>query len=149
MRIICENGFYKFFPEKIAEVKRFQTKFGVELVECEDYFTFPVLAALPNYSFIGHVYSGVIVGLANYAGKREEVMAANGLTYHIGLKRLILRASFSGFTKLDYVVSNYIFTNTLPQAYFYDNNGLITGFNGFVDVDFMKFKIERFFYPET
>lgn len=148
MRIICENGFYKFFPEKIAEVKRFQTKFGIELVPCEDYFTFPVLAALPKFSFIGHPYSGVILGLANYAGKREEVMAANGLTYHILLRKLILKSTFAGFKKLEYVISNYIFLNTLPQVYYYDDYGLITGFNGFVDVDFMKFKIERFFYAE-
>ena len=145
MRIICETGFYKFFPEKIAQIKRFQTKFGIELVPCEDYFTFPILAALPKFSFIGHPYSGLIVGLANHAGKREEVLAANGLTYSVNLNRLVL-ASTLVFKKIDYSYSNFIFSNTLPQVYNYDDNGLITGFNGFVNVDFMKFNIERFIY---
>jgi len=149
VRIVCETGFYKFFPDTIAEVKRFSTKYGVELVQCEDYFTFPILAALPKFSFIGHPYSGTILGLANHAGKREEVLAANGLTYSVSLNRLILSSSPNlVFKKMDYFYSNYFIMNTLPQAYNYDDNGLITGFNGFVDVDVMKYKIERFFYAD-
>lgn len=146
MRIICEKGFYKFFPQNIGEIARYQKRFGAELVPCEDYFTFPVLAALPNFSFIGQIYSGTILGLANHAGKKEEVMAANGLTYHVQLKRLILSSTFAGFNKMNYSFSNFIIMNTLPQAYFYDDAGLITGFNGFVDLDFGRFKIERFIY---
>jgi len=145
MRIICETGFYKFYPNSIAEVKRFGTKYGIELVECEEYFTFPILAALPKFSFIGHPYSGVILGLANHAGKREEVLHANGLAYSVSLNRLILSSTLV-FKKINYDYSNYIVMNTLPQAYNYDDNGLITGFSGFVDIDVMKYKIERFFY---
>lgn len=147
MRIICETGFYKFFPETIAEVKRLSTKYGIELVQCEDYFTFPILAALPKFSFVGHPYSGTILGLANHAGKREEVLAANGLTYSVSLNRLLLSSTLV-FNKMNYSYSNYIVMNTLPQAYYYDNTGLITGFSGFVDLDFMKYKIERFFYAD-
>jgi len=148
MRIICEKGFYKFFPQEVGDIKRFEAKTGYSLVQSEDYFTFPVLAALPNFSIVGQPYSGLIVGLKNYAGKREEVMAQNGLTYHVKLKRLLLASSFAGFTKMKYDYSNFIVMGELPQAYFYDDSGLITGFSCVLDLKFMRFKIERFFYSE-
>lgn len=148
MRIICQKGFYKFFPQEIGDIKRFEAKTGTALIECEDYFTFPVLAALPNFSILGQIYSGVILGLKTYAGKREEVLAQNGLTYHVKLKRLILASTFAGFTKMKYDYSNFIIMNELPQAYFYDDRGLITGFSGILDLNFMRYKIERFFYAE-
>tara|TARA_R110000851_G_scaffold184676_2_gene334034 strand:- start:891 stop:1334 length:444 start_codon:yes stop_codon:yes gene_type:complete len=144
MRIICRKGFYKFYPQEVGEIRRFQTKYGVVLVESEDYFTFPVLAGLPNYSFVSHPYSGLFLGLVNYAGKKEDVLAQNGYTYYQPTQSLVLKGSF--VKKMDYSFSNFIFMSTLPQAYCYDENGVISGFNGFCDVDFMRFKIERFFY---
>jgi hypothetical protein len=151
MKIICEKGFYKFFPTDIAEVRRFGDKYGVPLVQCDDFFTFEVLAELPNYSIKGQPYSGVILALETWAGKREEVMTANGLTYDQSRKGLTLSSSPSLFTKkMSYDISgNYIVMSNLPQAYFYDNGGLITGFHGWVNVDVMKFNIERFFYAEV
>ena len=144
MKIICKKGFYKFFPQNIGEVMRFQKKYGVALYECDDYFTFKVLSELPNYSFIGHRYSGLTVGLVNYAGKIEEVMEKNNYIYDQGLQGLILKNTF--VKRMNYNINNYIFMSELPQAYCYDTNGIISGFEGFVDVDYMKFKIERFFY---
>lgn len=144
MRIICEKGFYKFFPQNISEIARFQNKSGIILVECEDYFTFPTLAALPNYSFTGQPYSGLFLGLKNYAGKREKVMAENGYTFYLKTQTLILKAAV--FDKAKFFESLFIFSDSLPQAYSYDFKGIITGFYGFVDVDIMKFKIERFIY---
>lgn len=146
MRIICENGFYKFFPDIISELRRFIDKYGVDLVECEDFFTFEVLANLPNFSFIGQNYSGIIPGVVNYAAKREKVMAANGFTYHQAIKGLAPISLFTPANRMDYSFSNYIIMDSLPQAYFSDGGGVITGFNGFVDIDVMKYTIERFFY---
>lgn len=148
IKIVCEKGFYKFFPQKIAEIRRFVDKYGADLVQCEDYFTFAVLAALPNYSIKGQPYSGIVPALQTWAGKREEVMAANGFAYSQQLKRLVLSSSLV-FKKMDYTFSNYFIMSSLPQAFFYDNNGVITGFHGWVDVDVMKYTIERFFYAEV
>lgn len=147
IRIICEKGFYKFFPDSVDEIRRFSTKYGVDLVQCDDFYTFPVLAELPNYSFIGQQYSGLIVGLANYAAKREKVMAANGLAYNQAAKNLTPNVAIIALNRqMNYIFSNNIVIDNLPQAYFRDQNGTITGFHGFVDVNFMKYNIERFFY---
>lgn len=144
MRIVCEKGFYKFFPQKIMDVTRWESKTGAELAECEDYFTFKTLANLPNYSLLGHRYSGLFLGLSNYAGKRDDVMHKNGYCFFLKTQTLILKTAI--FEKADYFQSNYIFSNGLLQAYSYDASGVISGFIGFFDVDIMKYKIERFFY---
>lgn len=146
MRVICENGFYKFYPQEIADIARFEAKYGVDLVECEDYFTFEVLAALPNFSFQGQLYSGISPALVNYAGKREEVMAANGYCYYQKTKSLILASAISD--KLVYYYDNFFIAANLPQAFSldYESKTRITGFSGIIDVAYMRFKIERFFY---
>jgi len=144
MKIICENGFYKFYPQKIGDIMRFQKKYSVALVNCEDYFTFKVLADLPNYSFTAQPYSLLAPGIVNYAGKRDEVMAKNGYIYYQGTESLVLKNTF--VKRMNYEFSNYIIMDNLPQAYCYDAKGIISGFSGFIDIDFMKYKIERFFY---
>jgi len=144
MRVICEKGFYKFFPQNIGEINRFQVKYGKNLVQSDDYFTFPVLANLPNFSFAGQIYSGNILATVNFAGKKEQVMAANGFTFYQPTQDLVLKSSI--FKKMDYSFTNFLLMSNLPQAYCYDENGIINGFNGFIDVDFMRFKLERFFY---
>ncbi len=144
MKIICQNGFYKFYPQNVAEIARFENKSGLELVRCDDYYTFPILAELPNFSFQGQIYSGILPALVNFAGSREEVMAENGYCYNLALDKLALKSLV--FEKANYFESNYIVANSLIQAYSYDSNGKINGFNGFVDVDFMKFKIDQFYY---
>lgn len=146
MRIVCEKGFYKFFPQTTGEITRFQTKYGANLKECDEYFTFESLASLPNFSIQGQPYVGVAPALVTYAGKREEVMTKNGLSYYQPAKKVVLKRTFQGFFKLDYNYSNSIVMNNLPQAYFYDDLGVINGFVGFVDVSVMRYKIEKFFY---
>lgn len=128
------------------DIARWETKTGASLVECDDYFTFKTLANLPNYSLLGHSYSGLFLGLKNYAGKREEVMQKNEYCFFLQTQTLILRTAI--FQKANYTKSNYIFTDHLPQAYSFDSNGIIEGFNGFVDMNVMKYKIERFFYED-
>tara|TARA_R110000787_G_scaffold130064_1_gene241983 strand:- start:2193 stop:2636 length:444 start_codon:yes stop_codon:yes gene_type:complete len=146
MRIVCLNGFYKFYPQNIAEVRRFQVKYGKPLVQCKNYFTFPILAELPEYSFFGQNYSGSLPALVNYAGKKEEVLSANGYTFYQPSQGLVLKGSF--LQKMNYSFSNFFHMDNLPQAFNYDDIGIITGFNGFVDVDYMIYKIERFFYED-
>ena len=147
MRVICNNGFYKFYPQEIGEIRRFGDKYGIDLVQDGDYFTFTTLAELPNYSFKNHIYSGLFLGTVNYAGDKDDVMAKNGYTFYQETNNLILKSAI--FNKMRYNYSNYIYMSTLPQAYSYDDFGIITGFSGFIDIDFMRFKIERFFYVKT
>ena len=145
MKILCEKGYYKFYPDNIVELRRFIEKYGVALIQCEDYFTFEPLASLPKFSIAGQFYSGLNFATKTFSGKREEVMAANGYSYNQMTKSLTLIPALLPY-KMDYSFSNYIVMSSLPQAYFRENFGIITGFYGWVNVDIMKYNIERFNY---
>ena len=72
--MICENGFYKFFPSFVGEVKLWETKNGTKLFKMRDFWTFESLANFPNYSFMGQFVFGIIPALVNYAGSPEEAL---------------------------------------------------------------------------
>ena len=143
MKIICENGFYKFYPSNLVDIRRFFEKYGTRLVQCEDFYTFEALANLPKYSIATQPYAGLIA-TKTCSGKREEVMAKNLFTYNQSLKAVAPIASVVG--KIDYSYANYWIMSNLPQAFFYDNFGIIIGFYGWVNLDYMKFNIDQFYY---
>lgn len=147
MKIVCQKGFYKFYPDKIADIRRFYEKFEILLMPKNDFFTFQALANLPNFSIKGQIYTGVLPALITTAGTPEEVMADNNYTYNQSIKGLSLNLNPSlNLKKMNYDFSNYFIMDNLPQAYFYDNNGIITGFYGFINLDYEKYYIERFIY---
>lgn len=92
MKLICENGFYKFFPSFVGEIKLWENKNGIRLFKMRDFWTFESLANFPNYSFMGQFVFGIIPALVNYAGSPEEVLAKNKLTYNVKLGTITPRA---------------------------------------------------------
>lgn len=145
MKIKCENGFYKFFPQNAMELKAFESRYNFKLKYCRGFWTFPSLADFPDYSFAGHILTGIIPAIINFSGTPEEVFKKNNLTYNLKLEIIMPKASI--LTYLDYDLGNYNSSKELPQAFGFDKDGdKITGFEAFVDVGLGLFKIERFFY---
>lgn len=148
MRLICEKGFYKFFPDYIGEVKLWENKNGIKLYESRDFFTFQDLKNFPNYSFKGQKVFNDIKASSNYAGKPEDVLAKNGLTYNIKTATITQRAD-ALIQRLDYVNGAYLTFPSMPQAFALDKDlQPITGFSGFVDVKLGTYKVERLFYED-
>lgn len=148
MRLICENGFYKFFPDYIGEVKLFENKNGIKLYNCRDFFTFEALKNFPNYSLKGQPLIGNISASVNYAGLPEEVLAKNKLTFNLKTATITPRAE-AMVQKLDYVSGAYMTFPSMPQAFALDLDlQTITGFSGFMDVKLRTYKIERLFYED-
>lgn len=147
MKLICKYGFYKFFPDFVGELKLWEAKTGIKLFARDDYFTFAELSVFPNYSFKGQLIFGIIPAISNFAGKPEEVMAKNKLTYNVKLGTITPRAVAS-IQKLNYSNGAYVTFPTIPQAFALDNLTEITGFEAFVDVKMMTFKLERFDYED-
>lgn len=150
MRLVCEKGFYKFFPEYAGEVKLFQEKFGYSLYPCRDFFTFKALADFPDYSLTGHKIGGTLqIGVKNYSGRPEDVLHENGLTYSPALMSLISIAvaniSFIDYSENDAVMT----TSEIPQAYSrLSALKVANGFSGFINCKNGKISIERFFTNE-
>jgi hypothetical protein len=148
MRLICNKGFYKFFPDFIGEVKLWENKNGIRLYNRGEYWTFESLAKLPNYSFMGHLLYGIIPATKNYAGDPVDVLAKNGLTYNVNLATITPKA-FVIIQRLDYAEGAFLTFPSLPQAFALDKNlNTITGFEAFIDVKLNIYKVERFLYED-
>ena len=145
MKIKCESGFYKFFPENPLEIGAFEKRFGYKLKYTRGFWTFDELAELQNYSFKGHYLAGLNIGSINFAGTPEEVLKKNNLTYNLKFETIIPKGTI--LTYLNYGKGQYMSSKELPQAFGFDKDGnRISGFEGFVNVALGLFKIERFFY---
>lgn len=131
MRIICRKGYYKFYPESVNELLLFADKYG-ELVQVKDYYTFPALAQLPDYSIKNQLYGG-IVSLVNYASSPDRVFAQNKLKYDLEsgtIKQNITDGKVGEHT------TNYVWVVVgIPPVYaFLENKSVTTGFDGWLNV---------------
>lgn len=147
MRLICERGFYKFYPEYTGEVKLFQRKFDFSLYPCRDFFTFKELADFPNYSLIGHRIKGTLqIGIVNYSGRPEDVLSENLLTYAPALGQIV-NIALANINTISYSENDaYMTMSQIPQAFARINPlKVASGFSGFANVKNGKVSIERFF----
>lgn len=148
MKLICNNGFYKFFPDFVGEIKLWENKNGVRLYHCEDFWTFQDLAEFPNFSFTGQPLFGLILAIVNFAGKPEEVLAKNKLTFNVKMGTITPRALVL-INHLDYAGGAFLTFPSLPQAFALDADlQPVSGFEAFIDVRLNMYKIERFFYED-
>lgn len=141
MKVICEHGYYKFFPEWAGEVAQFENTFGRELVAVGDYYTFAKLAELDNYSIQGQDYGG-FPAKVNYAGRIEDVFHENQLKYNIQDDTI---ESSDMLTIVGEKVDNFNWVVTgIPQAYAQlQDKTVISGFQGFVNVMYNYTAVSR------
>lgn len=132
MKIINEFGYYKFYPESENELLFFSERFGVDLVRVGDYYTYPVLAALPDYSIQGAPYGGIAAKI-NYAGTPAEVFAQNGLKYDTENGKIISNDTVEpvGEQPTNY---NWVVIGVPPAFAETADKRLITGYQGFMNV---------------
>ncbi len=141
MKVICEHGYYKFFPEWAGEVVQFEDTFGRELVAVGNYYTFAKLAALENYSIEGQDYGG-IPAKVNYAGRVEDVFRENQLKYNIEDDKI---ETNDNPTIVGEKADNFIWVVTgIPQAFAQlQDKTVISGFQGFVNVIYNYTTVSR------
>lgn len=131
MRLVCNHGYYMFYPENEADVSNFFRYRQIELFKKDDYYTFKELLDLENYSLQGHKYSNA-VAIKNFEGSPWEVMRANKLVYSLLLKSLVPVESITLMN--DFTLSNdvYLTANNLPQAGAFDSMGRVLSFDAVV-----------------
>lgn len=144
MRIFCKNGYYKFYPQNIGDLKFFTEVTGFNLKPEKDYYTFDTLANLDNYIFAGWPL-GLSVAIKNYAGDKAELFKNNKVTYNYTLDQIVPILTVVGSMRID--EGAFMATPELPQAHkFKGLSNRVTGFNGFYDWQLKVYKIERLFY---
>lgn len=140
MKIICENGYYKFYPQKTGDL----TLYGQKLVAVKDYYTFPALAELPTYSIKNKLFWGIIPAEKTFCGRPEELLKVNNLTFNLDLNTITPISIVLNMA--DYAKGAYNSSPNLIQAYSYDGLKRINGFTAFLDVKLKIYKYESLEY---
>lgn len=144
MRIFCKNGYYKFYPQNIGDLKLFIDRTGFNLKPENDYYTFDTLQKLDNYIFAGW-HLGLSLAVKNYAGDKSELMRINGVTYNYTIDKIVPIVTILGKMRID--EGAFMSCPFLPQAHkFIGLLNRVTGFSGFYDWGLNVYKIERLFY---
>ena len=146
MRIFCENGFYKFFPETALDIPIFERKNKVSLVPFDGAYSFSSMTVYPRFSILGQLY-GSLPALATYAGRYADIFKANGFVYSLALNQVVPKAIIALQTVAYTDGAAFLSASQMPQAGALNKKGYpISGFSARCDVEFNWFKIDRFFY---
>jgi hypothetical protein len=128
MRIECEHGFYRFYPELSSEIDAVEL-FGLGLVKHGIFYTFPALVSAPTYSI-----KGVDNAIATYSGTPAEVMRQNKFVYSIADDAIVPMSSISGQVEI-LSSGNYLACKTIPQAGWSVYNTAVVDFTGRIDLN--------------
>ncbi|MDR2426820.1 MAG: hypothetical protein LBD46_06570 [Endomicrobium sp.] len=112
MRLKLENGFYRFYPYYVKELELLKAE-GFDVVPCKDFFTFPFLATLKNYSIEGQNYHDLTAKIT-YSGRIEELFLKNNFVYDLESKTLKNINAVS--LTINETISDFIYFDKLPQA---------------------------------
>jgi len=144
IRIICNHGFYRFFPQHADEIALFNSYFDSSLALSKDFYTFPELKEFPEYSLAG-LPLGVIPAVKSCEGRPWEILKSNGMVYNIGASAITLKEAITFVTKLE--LSGYYFLTQQPmiQAGALLTNGQrVLSFDAYLDLSFKRLKILGF-----
>lgn len=146
MRIFCENGFYKFFPETALDLPIFERKNKVSLVPFDGAYSFSSMTVYPRFSILGQLY-GSLPALATYAGRYADIFKENGFVYSLALGQVVPKALVALQTVAYTDGAAFLSASQMPQAGALNKKGYpISGFSARCEVEFNLFKIDRFFY---
>lgn len=106
MRVVCNHGFFRFYPRDASDISLFNTIFEKELVHEKDYFTFSELIDAPKHSLVGLPYIN-LPALSTFEGEPWEVMKENDFVYNIATGLLVPKLSI--LTLIDPAMAGYYF----------------------------------------
>jgi hypothetical protein len=146
MRVLCRHGHYAFYPRSVSDVGRFVQFYGQELVRAGEFYTFPLLKDLPDYSLKGLIF-GNTPATKTYAGKPWEVMRENGLVYSLAVKMLVPKSSVTFI--VDPPRTGFYFTSETPMIQAGSRNAAgvpILSFDAEYQSDINKLRVRGFDY---
>lgn len=88
MRILCRHGFFSFYPSNSEELARFCSIFELNLVRMGDFFTFPFLAKIGDYTLSGASFMNLVAN-KTFEGKPWDLLKENKIVYHVMTESLV------------------------------------------------------------
>lgn len=143
MKIICDHGFYKFYPEKQEDLFLFTNYLGIELRKKDDYYTYPLLAELPNFSIRPNLY-GLAPSIKTFEGSPSQIMKENNLVYNLATGTLVTVESILYSGQLKSLGRKWISERAMIQAGMIIGSGRIKTFDGVFDFDLRKIIVRYF-----
>lgn len=111
MRVLCRHGHFAFYPRNETEVGSFVDYYKEPLVRVGDFYTFPALQNIPDFS-IKLLPVGNLPAVKNFEGRPWDVMRENGFVYSLALKLLVPKAAIP--IVVDPKISNYYWLGQTP-----------------------------------
>ena len=145
MRIECEHGLYRFYPDYPAEIFDFNDFYEQELEWNGRYFTFGRLVNAPRYSLVGKAVLGVNA-TQTFEGRPEDVLRQNKLVYHIADGVMKTLASVTESVVLDAVGGEFLASSALVQAGAIAGSQKVLSYDGRLNVSGMELRISSVEY---
>lgn len=141
MRVVCENGYYRFYPKRSSEVFLFCDYFNFALLRKGNYYTFPFLVNAPDHSIITKPYLNLLAN-ALYEGNPWEVMGANRFVYNINSQILVPLDSVSTVIELIDTGDCFVPDVTMIQAGSLNRTGRrIKSFDSFFHQAYLQLRV--------
>lgn len=146
MKISCETGYYKFYPESLPALSTFRAKYGVELVQVRDFYTFEALANMQTYYVQGQLI-GIGLAKKTMAGDPWKILKDNLLCYNLALSN-ISELALAIAPNNPRVSDLYVF-DEIPQscAIMTADGRAYHSFYGEIDFNSGLVKVETFYDP--
>lgn len=143
MRISCEHGYYSFWPDREEDLFLFTNYLGITLVKKDNYYTYPILADLPNYTIIPKIF-GLFPSDKTFEGTPKEIMKELGLVYNLSTGTLVKKEAIVLSGKLIPLARNWMSERSMIQAGMILGSGRILSYDGIFNFDLRK-TIVRYF----
>lgn len=127
MRINCIHGYFKFYENEPGDISAFASRFGLELVRVDDYFTFKDLEDAPTHSLVGGLFL-LAPCIARFEGPPWEVMRENKLIYNFNLGLIVPRLSVVTLAKIRTSGIYYISSGMLLAGSLTDEGKRVTDY---------------------
>lgn len=147
MKVLCRHGHFAFYPRDAGEIFRFCDYFDLEQFKrVGDYFTFPALAEVENYSLLGKKILN-LPAIKTCAGHPWEVMAMNGYVYHIASESILPKSTIAGRAAL-FSVGDYFLSETplIQPGSRIDSTGQILSYSGTFVEGYSELHVSEFSY---
>lgn len=146
MRILCRSGHFAFYPDASSDISHFCSLYKTNLARENDYYTFPALVGLPDYSLPVLPYKN-LPAVVRYEGQPWEVMRENGFVYSLTLKVLVPKLTIVGL--IDMPASSGYFVSSTPiiQPGLLTKNGQrLMSYDAELDFGIQKLRVREFDY---
>lgn len=141
MRVTCQHGYYKFYPDDNGSLARFSKLFYIDFVAVKDYYVFKGLETLKNYSIAGSIYYN-LPALKTFEGEPWEVMKENSFVFDLTTGLLLPSLSIIATDRLKSFNQYFTADSRILQAGTRDQSlSQILSYDSDFDFDIMRQRI--------